>query len=604
MEKKKDSVILRIILTVVVGIACNLNQVTAESHDVHSDLYGEFFNTSSKLVTDTDQQERALSWVKSMMQPPKMVGDGSSVTVDSAYSYDYVGEMTGSVILSGEHKQINRSHLTVVSPDLIVDSYRGIVSGKLEGLSPAENYEVRAYLYTDSEYDQSYFVKPAVVNPNTGSWSLDLSTVPNFAGSWRFKLHKVVDGLSVGDSWTGAYYYEHLKVRSYSLTTSEHFIEECDLNSELKWSLKSQPGEKIIRVIDTSTGTILAEYFNPTKTGLIRSYQYEDFEPEYNTSQKYLSFTYDQATTLLVAVGEDDRQMADLALKGLLSAQIKSGEHQGAFLSHVFQFYKGQEKTSIYTGINAFASYSLMRYYEKYGNQNDLLGALKANLEFIEGRKIVSGNGRNLYKGGLSYDDSSQTYKEIDWSSTEHNTDLWHVFERVGRSVDSSYLTKANDLEKSIMTNLWNIKENRFNQGLNDDAQALDTNSWGSIFLNGVGEYEKAKLALAETDNFVVTEQGTTGYFAYLNTNSPRTIWYEGTFGVALAQNVAGNKRKSLDIINNAYQKQAADGAWRYTLNEDSTNEMSHSKSVASTNWYLLVSKYPNIIWSECRVIN
>ena len=151
------------------------------------------------------------------------------------------------------------------------------------------------------------------------------------------------------------------------------------------------------------------------------------------------------------------------------------------------------------------------------------------------------------------------------------------------------------------MEKLWNKAENRFDQGLDDHAKALDTSSWGSIFLNAIGEYDKAKVSLAYTRNFAMSRAGSQGYTPYLTGTYTPTVWFEGTFGVTQAYNVAGNKDEVAASAQRTYRSQGANGAWPYVTNVDEANQMTNAYSVASTAWYLLATAYPDAIWSECR---
>ena len=562
---------------------------------------GEFRYTKKNLTTDTTRQENALNWVKSMFEAPKSPDlNGSKINLDQEYSYDYTSFMSGEVSLEGNYAPINTAALIVESSSAIDDSYRGVVSGSLNNIDPKSGYKIVAYLETDQLYDQTYFTGSPTVDPLTGDWSIDLSSVPSeFLGSWRFALVDEEDGAQIGDIWPGKSVYDNLKIQSYSLTNAEYLIDEQELSGDLKWTLNSMLGDKIIRLIDTNTNKVIAENFNPASIGRARSYQYKPEDPGYNTNQKYLTYTYDQATSLLTFLGDDDKEMADLALKGLLSFQINNGEYAGAFTSHNYQFFKEDVGSSIYLGGNAFADYALIRYYEKYGDQNGVVNALVSNLDFIEKLKIDSGYGEGLYVGGYGYNDNTREYEKLTWVSTEHNTDLWHVFERASRVLDSKYEDSA-DLKNDIMMNLWNEQNKRFNRGLNDEINALDLNSWASVFLNAIGEYDKAGVALANTDTFSVAEQGTDGYFG-VDDGSIKTIWYEGTFGVAYSYMVSGNEAKARQIVEKAYDKQNSDGSWNYTLMHDPINYMLPNSSLASTNWYLLATNSPNILWSECK---
>jgi hypothetical protein len=65
--------------------------------------------------------------------------------------------MTGSYALIGNYP--TNSYITIDTPVLpISDSYRGIVAGKAFSVpNPRNDYEVRAILFSDAEYEQSFY---------------------------------------------------------------------------------------------------------------------------------------------------------------------------------------------------------------------------------------------------------------------------------------------------------------------------------------------------------------------------------------------------------------------------------------------------------------
>ena len=98
-----------------------------------------------------------------------------------------------------------------------------------------------------------------------------------------------------------------------------------------------------------------------------------------------------------------------------------------------------------------------------------------------------------------------------------------------------------------------------------------------------------------------MSRAGSQGYTPYLTGTYTPTVWFEGTFGVTQAYNVAGNKDEVAASAQRTYRSQGANGAWPYVTNVDEANQMTNAYSVASTAWYLLATAYPDAIWSECR---
>lgn len=496
--------------------------------------------------------------------------------------------------------------VTIDSPIIFPDQYRGTVTGTMKAQAEGK-YAVKAFLKVGStEYDQSKLAVPGEVNAD-GTWSIDLSGIPDSrVGTWVFYLYQIPEEEQIGTSWPGESYYKDLEFQSIAVTSSEYEIATDKVYVGDKWASKTRAGEKMYRIVNTSTNKVLAEYFKPELSGLVRSYEYDISDPEYSTGRKYISYLYDQATTLLTAVGNKDEQLANKLMNGLSLTQIQSGDNQGAFPAHSFQFQQADVKSSIWVGGNAFITYAMIRYYEQFGNSSnfssgdkdsfDVLSMIKNNLDFLSTMKINEGEGQGLYTGG--YRNVEGELVKIEWASTEHNTDLWHVFERAGRVIDSKYLTEAENLAQVILDKLWNEEEQRFNQGLNDTAKALDVNSWGSIFLNAIGETEKAQSALKYTEIFKVNKSGTYGYTPKLN-STVLPIWYEGTFGVSFAKRINGDSKEAADIINESIKQQNDNGSFLYVAEADPGRQLISKPSVASTNWFILTTKLPSVLWSE-----
>lgn len=597
---------LKLFLVSVVSLGLITSQIATPLHALDNKLCdpetGEFFSTATAPLNSPDdkaRQAKALSWVKSQMLPKLNAGDGqSTISTETDYTNDFVGKASGHFSIKPGHEITVDSSLLLTSPTNPTDDYRGLINGKLT-ISPTSGYTVKAYKVTDKEYLQSH-ATVGQVNPITGEWQIDLKKVPTAnRGYWVFKLFDS-SNVQIGKTWNGKQTYKDLEIQSYVLADKLYFKGSQPALTTGEWGpLNTSKGAKIFRVVNTATGEILAEKFGSDPTGLIRSYDLRPGDSGYGTSLEQASFVYSQATSLLLATGLDDKPMADQLLDGMKKIQITSGEQSGAFPTRVSQFsYKNPG--NIHVGNNAFTAYSLVRYYEKYGDKNGALDMLKANLDFLTRMRVSAGEKEGLYTGGYTY--SGGTYTKLTWVSTEHNTDLWHAFERAGRVLkDPKYNLMADDLEKSIVEKLWNYDEDRFNRGYKDDFESLDSNSWGSIFLNAVGENRKANSAINYTNNFYEDRGATKGYMHYIKPNAVRTVWFEGTYGVAQANLANGNKAKSNQIILDTYASQRSNGAWQYQLDHDPVYQMTTADSTSSTNWYLLSSALPNMIWSECK---
>lgn len=401
-------------------------------------------------------------------------------------------------------------------------------------------------------------------------------------------------------------YYNNLAVELYVVLDTEYLIStilEVNANNTFSFNTSSV-GTKLLRLRDTNTNEVLAEYYEPT--GLIRSYQYQSGEGDYGTSAEQLTYIYDQALTLMLAVSKNDKTWSDQLIEGLSLAQIKNGTSKGAFPFSVPQLGPTTASPIYRTGAQSIVAYALLKYQQKYSSNSTVTDMIQKSLDYIQTMKSTSGDKTDLYMGGIGR--GGDPSYVVPWASTEHNLDTWHTLYIAGKVLNNQlYINYADSLKSAILSKLWNPTLQRFNQGYNDTADALDINSWGAIFLNAVKEYDKAEQALANTESFKVTVNSTTGYTPYLASRgypgATPTVWYEGTYEVALAHFFSNGLNGSSPIINNVIDDQTAEGAWHYANVVDYTYEMGSSRSVASTTWYLLSSIYPIGIWSECESI-
>jgi hypothetical protein len=410
----------------------------------------------------------------------------------------------------------------------------------------------------------------------------------------------------IGDYWPKPAYYTNLAIDLYSVVDVEYLSETIAASAENTFSFsQSYTGTKLIHIRNTSTEEILASYYEPS--GLIRSYQYFPEDPGYEPNSIQRSYLYDQALALILAISQDDKAWADWLVEGLGLAQTKNGPSEGGFPFSVPQLAPAAADPIYRTGAQAVVTYSLLKYIDAYGPLGNSTQITSDALNYLQSMMSESGDNAGLYLGGTGryVDDILDPDYAIPWASTEHNIDTWHTLYLASKVLhNSSYDIAAKQLKQAIVSKLWNPYLHRFNQGYNDTADALDINSWGAIFLNAVGEYDKAKDAMSNASNFKVTVDGTNGYTVFLAergyAGAIDTVWFEGTYGVALSSFFINGLSGSSPIINNVINSQTAEGAWRYANIADPIYEIGSSRSVASTVWYLLSAIHPSGMWAEC----
>lgn len=573
---------------------------------------------------EKDQARKAMNWIYTMMEPLGSTSNGGEIYLDQVYGFDHINSVSGGISLDdlSRYPIINPSPLTVISPANLEDSYRGVVAGEVSFAVTPGAYEVRAYLFTDAEYLQSAVI-PGVVDAD-GLWSLDLSTVPSsFMGSWRFRLYEISTDNQIGESWPQENILENLEISLFSVTDAEYFIATQKATPDLNFNFDSTTiGTKRVKLIDnkrtdTATDDIVLDSYTGG-TGLVRSYELSPGDEGFGTPFQERSYVYDQALSLSSALSFGELNKASDLVNGLILSQQSGGVSDGAFFFSVPQLSPTTGDTIFRTGAHSIALYSLLQYIQTNPNDSNIdtyrNSAYRA-LAYLDTLKVTSGPQQGLYLGGSGryISDAYQDY-DIPWASTEHNLDTWHTFKKAYKVFDDEdYLNKATSLEDSIIAKLWNPVTQRFYQGYGpnepDPADALDTSSWGSMMLIGVGEKAKSESSLDRLSVYQYTdvETGITGWGPYTNTGgypgAIPTVWYEGSFGVlmAYARNNLGSLYQS--TLDDLKRGQLPSGAFRYATDRDVTYEIITAPSVASTAWYILSTVGRDNFWQECSFV-
>jgi hypothetical protein len=159
---------------------------------------------------------------------------------------------------------------------------------------------------------------------------------------------------------------------------------------------------------------------------------------------------------------------------------------------------------------------------------------------------------------------------------------------------------------------MWNGALGRFQQGLADNAVALDTQSWGALFLLDRPSFLRraralSALAYANATLYPVVQpsaaqpaRNATGYTPY--SLAFPAVWAEGSYGVALAQQRAAttgaiteamSEDAAATIAGIAPLVREADGAVLYAAQDGAVGAGGDTfyayPSVAATGWHVLV---------------
>jgi hypothetical protein len=595
--------------------------ITANQYTCQSDGTYAVATTGPAALTTADQTRAtsAMNWLTSMTGTRTTVTTASTVTPSAEFPAAYTGPIAGTFTLTGATYPVkNDASIEVDSPSNVPDTYAGVISGKVLTTPTVGRWIIQVYKLTTSGEVQ--VAKQALADGTTGNFSIDLSTITSPpTGKWELGiLDANASYVPYGVKWPSASYYNGLEVQQKVITDAIYDWSTTQALADGTFSFpNSQNGKKLFRLVDTATGNVLAEHV--VMTGMIRSFELDPSDPAYGTAFEDQSYVYDQAVALFAAIGSNNQALANTLASGLLNFQQTSGPLTGGFVFAAPQLSPSYRDAQIRSGAHAIATDALLSYIGKYPNAPGIAtyqAAAQSALTFINGLLSTSGITSGLYLGGYGdYSGTAGAFNPstvISWASTEHNIDIWQTFISASKVLGDStvnYTQKAATLNAAIVSKLYSTSEHRYYQGMQpgglDTADPLDVNSWGAMQMYSSGRYDEALQALNRVDAFNFTSQGVTGYGPFYDSagypGAIPTVWFEGSYGVALALYQVGDYDAYRTLLDTLAPGQQSDGSFRYATDEDSTYSITTRKSVASTAWYVLATTGRSAIWNTCQ---
>ncbi|HHF9529364.1 TPA: phage tail protein [Escherichia coli] len=343
-------------------------------------------------------------------------------------------------------------------------------------------------------------------------------------------------------------------------TTLEYQVSSVVLESDGTFSFaRSWPGAKSFKLYRTSNNGLVTVREDPL---CIRSYRMpSDAGEETVRVMKDRTYTYDQAVSAIALMAKGHSQ-TERFVRGLC-AIVGSGGSEGSVPFFVNRMSAQTSSQYYRTGSAAWVAYALAYYLLKYPDGEMAVVArdkLTQCAEWIETFRVAdsgdnryglytSGSGR--YLDGVFYPDF-----KADWCTSEHQFDLWFLFDLMGRVGFTGYAEKAKALADAIMEKLWVEDEGRFYAGMRttgpDKASPLDCASWGGLFVSNI-DMEKARRCFTYLDRFWYATHDATGYTPYHPEygypNKQRGVWVEGSAGVALLARRLGDDATAMDIL-------------------------------------------------------
>lgn len=343
-------------------------------------------------------------------------------------------------------------------------------------------------------------------------------------------------------------------------TTLEYESASVVLNNDGTFRFaRSWPGAKSFKLARTANKGLVTVWEDPL---CIRSYRMPaDAGDETIRVMKDRTYTYDQAVSS-IALTARGHSAKDRFIRGCC-AIVGSGGAGGSVPFFVNRMSAQTSSQYYRTGNAAWVAYALAYYLLKYPTGAQAVAArdkLTQCAEWIDKFRVTdirdvryglytSGSGR--YVNGVFYPDF-----EADWCTSEHQFDLWFLFELMGRIGFDGYTEKAEGLAERIISALWIEGEGRFRAGMRangpDNASPLDCSSWGGLFMANI-DITKARRCMGYLDRFWYATHNVTGYTPYHPDfgypNKQRGVWTEGSAGVALLARRLSDDSTATDIL-------------------------------------------------------
>ena len=515
--------------------------------------------------------EDALTFLKSLQDPP----ENRLMFFTESYTAAYTGPVSGTTMgIPG---------VVALSPNVGIDTTYDTpdwnspnVTGTWAGVTPITDYEVQVFSRFDMDYHQGTFELLA-----NGTWASGDTLIR--AGEKVVKLVRKADQVVVAEKGGPGSVYVDVEVRLYNFLDIPYLQDTVPLSAD--GSFKGfiyQAGRKVARVYKVSTGEILAST-EWAEQSLPRSFVVEPNDPVYNEAIATRCATYDAALVAMAFLDHGELGRAERILDTLAAIQ----NPEGSWYFTYDAFNHSSSESYIRTGACAFVVMAAihhrrvtgsMKYREMAIKGADYLIAQQAPADSPFAGLVRQGRGR--YTSDYVFIDEQQQ-----GAGTEHNLDAWFVFRDLYHQTGIPRFNDAkNQVFDQMMALFWNPVQNRFNQGLEDPAEALDCDSWGGMLLLASGETRKAEGALSHMETYRVNNAVVAknldpqhwnfhyenpgpihGYKPYgVGYNNPPTlVWAEGTWGAILfKQRMGVDATKDLNSMLRLSETTGKHGGW------------------------------------------
>jgi hypothetical protein len=315
----------------------------------------------------------------------------------------------------------------------------------------------------------------------------------------------------------------------------------------------------------TGTATIAASTASAA-LALVRSYDIPAGDPSYDRLLNW-SWTYDSAVTAAAFAASGLPAQAERLLD-----QLKALQHKDGSIESAFNVYTGESSGQLRSGTVAWTGLAAATYDTARGNSRYSQVATDAADWLLTQRDTNAISPTyGLVRGG----------PDVSWYSTQHNLIAYILLTRLAYDNGpkaTAYRAAAAAIAATVERELLvqpNAAAAYFREGYGDDVRALDTQTFGALFLVARGNLlaaakvrayiesgfaasnrSIAKSTAAATYNDAFAAAGPfSGYRPYADPTGPDVLWAEGTAQVRLLRVALFDNVGSLDAATKLWDK-------------------------------------------------
>lgn len=318
-------------------------------------------------------------------------------------------------------------------------------------------------------------------------------------------------------------------------------------------------------------------------------------------------YTYDQALAVIAFSHAGEREAAESVLRAMRTVQHESGAWYFSYDfdgTSIYPMEKGDRRVS---GAIAWMAMALAHHRAVFGSSEFEDMAL-ATLDYLDALRIeleIDGTTHRPVPFGPS-DLDTTVWDETAVVAVEHNLDAYAAFrDHAVLTGDSAWQERADEL-RAFLEACWRgdhfVPGWTAGVGPNEEELYLDTQTWGVLALGSEGSAGEDYAAGLQRDCDLFQEgagyidyraAGVSGFFDWVNGVSlepaHRFVWTEGTLGMALALDEAGDAGVCEGVSSESLRASMntlldGDGGLPYATQTANT-DFTTSSSIAGTAW-------------------